>query len=250
MPTIDVAGEKIHAAFFDAKSDRNLVLVHGSGGDATCWPLAELETLGVNVWSVDLPGHGQSGGKAREDVGEYAAVVEGLVKALGLSRVYLGGHSLGSAVALTLGLAAPAWLSGLVLVGAGARLRVNPAIFEALANDFSGALTLMDSVIFGPAAPQNVREAMRLRMAKTDVSVMVSDFTACDRFDVMKDIRRITLPALVVSGSADVLTSLKYGRFLADNIPDAELVVLEGAGHMMALEQPGAFAGALARFLG
>jgi pimeloyl-ACP methyl ester carboxylesterase len=42
----------------------------------------------------------------------------------------------------------------------------------------------------------------------------------------------------VIGGSADKLTPLKYAHYLAENIPDARLVTVEGAGHMVMLEQP------------
>ena len=249
MPHIEISGEKIHYAHTDKGSSKNLVLIHGSGGDSTCWPLAELETTGANIYSVDLPGHGGSGGNARSDVSEYAAVVTALIKVLGLENVYVAGHSLGGGIALTIGIAAPSWLSGLILVGTGAKLRVNPMIFEALNKDPKGAVAMMDSVIFSADAPEEAKAAMRAVGERTDPSVSIADFTACDKFDVMKELGKISVPCLVVSGGADVLTSVKYGKFLAEGIARAELVIIEGAGHMMALEKPAEFAKALARFL-
>lgn len=250
MPHIEINGEKLHYAHTDKGSSKNLVLIHGSGGDYTCWPLSELETTGTNVYSIDLPGHGQSDGSARIDVTDYAAVVTAFVEALGLSGVYVAGHSLGGGIALTIGIAAPSWLSGLILVATGARLRVNPMIFEALNKDPKGAVSMMDSVIFSPDAPVEAKAAMRALGERTDPSVSIADFTACDKFDVMKELGRITVPCLVISGGADVLTSVKYGKFLAEGIADAELVIIEGAGHMLALEKPAEFVNALMRFLG
>jgi len=161
MPQIEIKGEKIHCVHTDTGSSKNLVLIHGSGGDSTCWPLADLSKVGANIWSLDLPGHGESGGSARSDVSEYAAVVTALIEALGLENVYVAGHSLGGGIALKIGIAAPSWLSGLILVGTGARLRVNPMIFEALEKDPKGAIAMMDSVIFSPDAPEEAKAAMR-----------------------------------------------------------------------------------------
>ena len=59
----------------------------------------------------------------------------------------------------------------------------------------------------------------------------------------------IAVPTLVVAGSHDALTPLKYASFLRDHITDAEMTVIEGSGHLMAAEQPDAFCHALAQFL-
>jgi pimeloyl-ACP methyl ester carboxylesterase len=42
----------------------------------------------------------------------------------------------------------------------------------------------------------------------------------------------------VVSGDDDRLTPLKYGEYLATNIPGAVLKIIHGAGHLAMLEQP------------
>jgi pimeloyl-ACP methyl ester carboxylesterase len=59
----------------------------------------------------------------------------------------------------------------------------------------------------------------------------------------------IKVPALVIGGSADKLTPLKYARYLAEHIPDARLVIIEGAGHMVMLEQPEQVADAVREFV-
>jgi pimeloyl-ACP methyl ester carboxylesterase len=79
--------------------------------------------------------------------------------------------------------------------------------------------------------------------------VLLGDFTACDRFDVMERLGEIEAPTLVVAGSADQLTAAKYARFLAKRIADARLVIIEGAGHMMMLERPIETAEAVQDFL-
>jgi pimeloyl-ACP methyl ester carboxylesterase len=59
----------------------------------------------------------------------------------------------------------------------------------------------------------------------------------------------IGVPTLVISSSADQLTPVKYGRFLAEHIPGARLAVIENAGHMMMLEQPNQVTEAVLKFL-
>ena len=57
------------------------------------------------------------------------------------------------------------------------------------------------------------------------------------------------MPALVIVGSEDALTPPELSKAMVAALPDAALLVIEGAGHLSALERPGAFAAAVAAFL-
>jgi pimeloyl-ACP methyl ester carboxylesterase len=56
--------------------------------------------------------------------------------------------------------------------------------------------------------------------------------------DLTEELARITVPTLVVCGSADVLTPPSESRRIAHRIPGARLEILDGGGHMLMLEQP------------
>jgi pimeloyl-ACP methyl ester carboxylesterase len=76
------------------------------------------------------------------------------------------------------------------------------------------------------------------------------DYIACDTFDMRERLTAIRVPTLVVCGREDRMTPVKYSEFLAQRIPQAELSVIEQAGHMVMLEQPAAFNAALGDWLG
>lgn len=59
----------------------------------------------------------------------------------------------------------------------------------------------------------------------------------------------IRVPALVAVGEHDAISSVEEMRGIADQIPDAEFVVIPDAGHMSPLENPEAFNIALEKFL-
>ncbi len=86
-------------------------------------------------------------------------------------------------------------------------------------------------------------------MAEISPQVLHDDYVACDNFDVMGRLGEIATPTLVVAGTADRLTPYEYGVYLAEHIPNARLVSVEGGGHMMVLEQPGVVAKAAAEFI-
>ncbi|MBW1989584.1 MAG: alpha/beta hydrolase [Deltaproteobacteria bacterium] len=248
MSFVQVNGADIHYEM-TGETGPCLVLIHGSGGSAALWPEELLRLPGVRVAALDLPGHGRSGGRPSDRVEDYARVVAGVVESLGLSGVYLLGHSLGGAIALQLALSSPPWLSGVILVGSGARLRVFPAILEGLENDFAGSLDMMDRFLFSPGTDESIIRASRRSAETAGQKAVLADFTACDRFDVMERLGEISVPALVVSADNDALTPAKYGKFMADAIPDARFALLSGTGHMMALEKPKEVAALVSSFL-
>lgn len=237
----------------DAVKDtkRSLVLIHGSGGSGQHWncQVAYFTRKGYRVLAVDLPGHGSSPGPGRQDIALYADDVEALLRAEGIERPVIGGHSMGGAVVLTMALRNPRAYAGLVLVGTGARLRVLPAIFEAIRTSPEAAAEIMAKTAYSSkVSAEDLRRAVK-QLGEVDPEVMYGDFTACDRFDVMKEIGRISTPTLVVVGREDNLTPPKYSEYLRANIPNSTLEVIEDAGHMVMLEQPDRFNAALERFL-
>lgn len=249
MAVLDVDGESIFFECHAHDAARNLVLIHGAGVDQRHWPesLATLTTH--NVYVLDLPGHGRSGGRGRDSVAAYADVIAAFITRLDLRRVTLAGHSMGSGIALTLALRRPAWLDALVLVGAGARLKVLPALLAQLESDYPAAVDLICQTLFGPAALPAQIAAERQAYLATDWRLLRADFNACNGFDVMERVGEINAPTLIVVGADDMLTPLKYGQFLQDRIPGARLIVIPAAGHLVALEQPAEFQRAIADFL-
>jgi pimeloyl-ACP methyl ester carboxylesterase len=242
MPFKTIAGEEIfYSLSLAAAGGRNFVLIHGSGGDHSHWPEALRASALADVYGLDLPAHGSSGGRSRTSVEDYADFVQAFVEQLNLKQVTLFGHSLGGAITQILALRQPQWLSAIVLVGTGARLRVAPAILEALLADQPATLDLLAQYAFDPSAPQALVGHIRTGFANTNHRITHGDYTACDRFDIMDQVSRITLPTLIVSATNDLLTPLKYGRYLHDNIPNSTLHLIENAGHMMALEKPREF---------
>ena len=76
-----------------------------------------------------------------------------------------------------------------------------------------------------------------------------ADWRAADSFDRMQDLDKIQVPALIVVGTSDALTPTKYAEHMATHIPDSELHVIEGAGHMLVMERAGEIAGWIQSFV-
>ena len=227
-----------------------LVLVHGAGGNHLHWP-AELRRLhGATVYTLDLPGHGRSGGQGCDNIEDYTKATVEFLNTVGIGQPIIVGHSMGGATALTLALHFPTHVAGLVLMATGARLRVARAILEGIHSDFEGSVELITRFAWSLEAKPALTELGRQALLETGPDVLFDDFTACDRFDVMERLGEIKIPTLVIAGTADQLTPPKFARFLAEHIPNAHLVLVEDAGHMVMLERPLEVMEAVQEFLG
>ncbi len=73
MPYVTVAGERAFYALYqgDVRGKRHLVLVHGAGGSHLDWPAPLRRLRETNVYALDLPGHGRSGGTGRSSIAAY-----------------------------------------------------------------------------------------------------------------------------------------------------------------------------------
>lgn len=247
MPHADVDGERIfyaHHRLPDPKAP-HLILVHGAGGNHMLWGYTVRNLRTANVYAVDLPGHGRSGGAGRTSVTEYARFLRGFMDALGISRAVVAGHSMGGATAMLTALQHPDRVSGLVLVGTGARLRVLPAILDGTLSDLPGTVELICETAYAPTAPREIVRQGQRQMLQVAPQTVHDDFAACNVFDAMERLADIRCPTLVVCGTEDRLTPPKYSAFLAERIPHAELVLIEGAGHMVITEKPDLLARAI-----
>jgi pimeloyl-ACP methyl ester carboxylesterase len=249
MPFIDVADEKIF--YLLSSSDQNLIVlaIHGSGGDHTAWPEALRNLPGATVYAVDLPGHGRSSGKVHDNVEAYADFIDAFAAELNLDNVTLIGHSLGGAIGQMLAVRSPGWLTRIILVGTGARLRVHPDILDGLLSNFEATIDIFCQFAYGPTASEALINSGRENFLNTPANVIHGDLNVCNQFDIMEKVGEINIPTLVVSGTADNLTPIKYGEYLCRHIPGAKHSIIEDGGHYMALEKPEEFTEIIADFL-
>jgi pimeloyl-ACP methyl ester carboxylesterase len=104
--------------------------------------------------------------------------------------------------------------------------------------------------LFAPGAdPAVVARARELALRRPLTGLVAAQETIRDRADSRPTLAGIDVPVLVLVGEDDVLTPPAESEAMAAALPDARLVRVPGAGHLVALERPGEVAGALLSFL-
>jgi pimeloyl-ACP methyl ester carboxylesterase len=96
--------------------------------------------------------------------------------------------------------------------------------------------------------PDLVRQVKSLIAAAPVPGIVGALMAMAERPDSADLLRRITVPALVIVGADDVLTTTADAERMAQCIADAQLVVIPDAGHLSNLEQPDQFTVALEGF--
>lgn len=240
-----------HNIFYTGNVKREGVPVlfcHGSGGAHHHW-VYQLKGLNdkINPLAVDLPGHGRSEGLPANSIRDYREWLHIFCRSIDLGSCVLGGHSMGGAITLDYVLNYPDQLLGMILIGTGGRLRVLPDFLETLRKG-TVPKSLVD-YLYEPGVPLELLEKAAQEIESTNASVYYADLSACDHFDVMNELNRVTHPSLIICGSNDRLTPLKYSMFLKEKLVNSSLIEIPDAGHMVMLEKPDAVNQAINSFV-
>jgi pimeloyl-ACP methyl ester carboxylesterase len=227
-----------------------LVLLHGAGGSRLDWPVELQRMPGVQVWTLDLPGHGRSSGAGRTTIAGYAQDVRAFLNAAHIARAVAVGHSMGGAIAQQLALDHPECVAGLVLIATGSRLPVEPALPERILR--SPAVTIQQIVEWAwhPATSAAQLALASERLAQTSPAILRGDFLACRAFDLRGRESEIKVPVLVIGAAHDRMVRPAFSVMLAERMPRARLVMIGEAGHMVMLERPAEVAHAIMEWLG
>ena len=219
--------------------DPAIVLLHGLLFDGGMWR-GQVEPLAALGRVVILDEHADALLDAFGELGIHRAVVVGL--------------SWGGMVAMRLALQHPGKVAGLALLDASAdaeplaqrvKFRAFIAMHRRIGFPFSLFQRELAPLMFGPRvrveSPELIDAAYRRMMSfdraglsRAAIAVVVH------RKKILPDLPRINTPTLVICGREDRSTPPEQSEAIAKGIPRARLEIIEGAGHMSALEDPAA----------
>ena len=274
---VDHALDDPRVAFIDAgEGGRTLLLVHGLASNAGFWRynIPGFVEAGYRVVAVDLPGYGKSEkGAYPYDMAFYAETLARLIEAEDLGPVVYVGHSMGGQVGITLALRRPDLVERLVLASPAGIEPFEDGEGQWLANALTqtGVTNATEDAVrrnlaanfyrWSPEWEWMVEE--RARMAKTEEMDAFS-YAVIRSVHGMIDqpttdlLPQLAVPTLIVYGRHDNLIPNPYlnpgsTRAVfergAEAIPNAALVELDGAGHMLQIERPAAFNEAVLDYL-
>jgi pimeloyl-ACP methyl ester carboxylesterase len=238
-----------------------LVFVHGAASDARLWrpQLAALsDEFTVVAW--DEPGAGRSSDVPADfGLADYAHCLAAVIEALALGAAHVGGISWGGAVVQELYRHHPELVMTLILIDTYAgwkgslpedevRARLD-ATYQALmvpAEDFDPMRALPGWFAGEPPAEfvpmlEEMAATVRPDSMRTALPVMAET-------DLRDLLPRITVPTLLVWGELDARSPLGVARQFEQAIPDTNLIVIPGAGHVSNLERPERFNEAVREF--
>ena len=199
--TVCVNGVTLHYAA--AGEGRPVVLIHGNSEDHSIFSVetGQLVSAGYRVYAPDSRGHGANAPMPEYHYADMAEDVYGLIRALGLVRPALYGHSDGGIIGLMLEIAHPGTLGALAVSGAN----LSP---EGLDPSFLEKYTAIQKAHPDPLI------ALMLNEPRIDPS----------------ELEKIRIPVLVTAGEHDLILPSETEK-IAAALPDAERVIVPGADH-------------------
>ncbi len=222
-------------------------MLHGFLGDATNWlPLmAQLDDR-VRCLGLDLLGFGDSAKpRMRYDIAQEVAFVHQVLAALQIESCYILGHSFGGWVGAAYALAYPKAVKGLVLAAAagirddsfcGRYDHLRPLLWRTPAVDWALALARPIASIMGqrPVVEQLAWFRRELMAQPAACSFLLDRLRPEDAIDtVEKDIHRLQVPTLVITGDRDETIPLWHSETYANTIPNAKLAIIPDADHAL-----------------
>ncbi|MET1015830.1 MAG: alpha/beta fold hydrolase [Leifsonia flava] len=241
----------ITPASADSRSSELLVLLPSLGTTTAVWDgvVTELsrQLPGVRILRVDLPGHGASPA-AREpfSIGDLAQATLRLVDEVGGGRFHVAGISLGGTVAIELAAEHPERLLSFAAFCSGARIGDEQGWAERGSQvRSSGTASLVGGSAARWYAPGHLEADPTGPAAKglsTLLDVDDESYALCTdalgQFDRTPSLAGIQVPALLVSGEYDAVTTTESMRAMADALPVARFAEIHGAAHLAPLEKP------------
>lgn len=228
-----------------------VLVLHGWGASIEAvFPIVSgLEPVAA-VYALDLPGFGQSALPPDPwGVEDYQRFTAAFMDALGIERASLVAHSNGGRIAIRMAATEPQRVDKLVLAdSAGIRQKRTWRYRRRVAMAKAGKHAARHLGRPG----ERIRDALVGRAGSADylaAGAMRPTLVRLVNSDLREHLPRIQAPTLLIWGAEDADTPLADARLMERLIPDAGLVVFEGAGHYSYLDQPARFAKVVSHFL-
>ena len=261
---VDAAGQTWRVRESGPENAPAVILIHGFSHSLETWePLADALEGERRVIRFDLPGHALTGPRADAaySVGETVDQVAALLDEIAPERFVLGGNSLGGLVSWRYAAENPDRVDGLVLISPGGYPNLgvgdDPAPVPAQMRLFlttapSAGVQAATAALYADPGRityeqiERIGALMRVEGVGQALVERIEQFTLPDPNPVL---RTIESPTLIIWGAHDAMIPPTHGPRFAAAMGEAELVLVQDAGHMAHAERPDEVAGRIAGFL-
>ena len=240
-----------------------VVFLHGAQNEHSVWSLQSryFAYHGYNVLALDLPGHGRSEGPALGSVEAMSAWLVSVLDALGVAKVSLVGHSMGSLIALDFARIAADRLDKVALLGNAYPMKVADALLTMARDDEPMAIDMVTSwshwrstqstKVPGANLQGAARRLMQQMSELNPDQLFFTDFSACNNYQQGEAgaaaLVAHNIAVTFVLARQDRMTPLKASAKLRASLPHAVTVDMDSCGHSMMAEQPDLVLAALKR---
>ena len=234
-----------------------LVFLHGVGGGHHAWEgqVPYFGKLGYPSHAWDQPGYGHSPMVEPYDLEHVSTALARLIEALAEGEpVVLIGHSMGGMVAQEAYVRYPKLIKALALcftspAFAGGDSEFTKQFIAARIGPLDEGKTMAQiAAQLIPTMGSNSKLAEQI-MAGVPPETYRKAVQLLTTFDRRKELLGITVPTLLIAGSEDKTAPPAVMQKMAQKVPGAEYVLLEGCGHLGPMDRPDAFNAALLAFL-
>ncbi|MBH80229.1 MAG: alpha/beta hydrolase [Gammaproteobacteria bacterium] len=252
MAELNRDGTAIHYEWYPsaAQDAPSILLSHGYSATASMWH-GQIKALTTthNLITWDMRGHGRSA--SPEDPNAYSEQLSvddmaGILRECGVERAIIGGLSLGGYMTLAFHLAHPDMCDALMLfdTGPGYKSDKGRAAWNESANERGAALDAQGLAALGKGSEVRVAE----HTSASGLAHAARGMLAQHDDRVIQSLPHIELPTLVLVGEDDAPFRIPT-EYMANKIPNAKKVILEGAGHAANIDKPEGFNQAVRSFL-
>ena len=239
IPVSGVGTVRVH--YYEGGSGLPLVLVHGLGGRADDWSnlIPQLVRDHHHVYALDLPGYGRSEwpGNAKYSIPEEAGDVEAFISKMGLSQTDLAGWSMGGWVAMRVALDEPQRIRRLILIDSPGLIFKLDWDTNLFVPDTPEKLQKLDDLLMpngAPKVPGFVARAIFNYEKKHGWVVRRNLDSMLAQKDLLDGkLGALKMPVLIVWGKQDHLIPVSEGEEIHHDIPQSEMQIFDGCGHLL-----------------
>jgi sigma-B regulation protein RsbQ len=247
--------------------ERTLVFVHGFGCDQSMWRLVvPAFEARYRVVLLDLTGAGQSDLTAYDparysSLDAHAADLLEVLRALNLPAVALVGHSVSAIIGMLAAIWEPERFAGLIMLNPSPHYLNEPGytggferadieeLLEVMASNYLGWAGSFAPMVMGAPEQPALSAELTASFCRTDPAIAQHFARVIFLGDNRADLPRLRTPTLVVQSAADAIAPPAVGRYVQQQLPGSQLVVVPTTGHCAHLSAPRETIAALAPFL-